>query len=131
ACHVTPGLSTLSPLVGALGHGRLADGKWLRLGRLLPRLLRHGALLDADQGFAVRAVQDVDPARGSGFGNALAPLAVYYRVEEYHWARGIIVPDVVVNLLKVPHILAGLRFQGDPRAAKRVIARAHVPVFSW
>src|SRR5712691_5671846 len=38
--------------LGTLGHGRIADGDRLRLGRLLPGLLRHRALLDPDQGLA-------------------------------------------------------------------------------
>src|SRR5262249_33791878 len=71
------------------------------------------------------------PARVAGFGNALTPLAIYYRVEEHHRAGGIVVPDVVVNLLEVPDILAGLGPQGHHRGAEQVIALAHRPVVIW
>ena len=40
--------------------------------RLLARLLRHRPFLDADQWFAVCAVEDVDPAVATGLGNPLA-----------------------------------------------------------
>src|SRR5438132_12134783 len=58
--------------LGTLRHGRVALRVRLRLRRLLPRLLRHRPLLDADQRCAVRAIQDVDPAGPARFGDALA-----------------------------------------------------------
>src|SRR5439155_12233019 len=88
--------------LGALGYGRVAQGDRLRLGRLLSRLLRHRALFDPDQGLAVRAVQDVHPAGAAGFGDSLARLAVDDGVEDDERARGIVIPDVVMDLLEVP-----------------------------
>ena len=91
-------------------HGRVPEGEGLRPGCLLPWFLGHRAFLDANQGFAIRAVEDVHPACVAGFGDALTRLAVDHRVEEDHGARGIIVPDIMVHLLEVPDVLARLGF---------------------
>src|SRR5438132_11521872 len=111
--------------LGTLRHGRVALGVRLRLRRLLPRLLRHRPLLDADQRLAVRAIQDVDPAGPAGLGDALARLAVDHGIEEHDRAGRVVVPDVVVDLLEVPDVLAGLRLQRDHRRAVQVVALAH------
>src|SRR5438876_9634800 len=111
--------------LGTLRHGRVALGVRLRLRRLLPRLLRHRPLLDADQRLAVRAIQDVDPAGPAGLGDALARLAVGHGIEEHDRAGRVVVPDVVVDLLEVPDVLAGLRLQRDHRRAEQVVALAH------
>jgi hypothetical protein len=66
---------------GTLRHDGVADREGLRLRSLLPRLLRHRALLDTDQRLAIGAVEDVDPPRPSRLGDALAGLAVNHRVE--------------------------------------------------
>src|SRR5262245_12127055 len=50
-----------------LRHDRVADRIGLGLCSLLSRLLRHRAFLDADQRFAVGAVEAVDPAGLTGF----------------------------------------------------------------
>ena len=55
-----------------LRHERVARRIRLRLRGRLPRLLRHGPLLDADERLAVRAIEDVDPARLARLGDALA-----------------------------------------------------------
>src|SRR4029077_14425940 len=77
------------------------------------------------------AVENVDPARVAGFGNALTRPAIDHRIEEHDRAGGIVVPDVVVHLLEVPDILAGLGLQGHHRGAEQVIARAHRTVMIW
>src|SRR5207245_5243548 len=101
--------------VGALGHDRIPEGDWLRVGCLLAWLLGRRAFLDANQGLAIRAVEDVHPPCVAGFGNALTRLAIDHRVEEDHRARGIIVPDVVVHLLEVPDGFDGLCAYGPTR----------------
>src|SRR2546425_4604328 len=119
------GLLVARHRLGTLRYGRVALRVRLGLRRLLPRLLRHRSLLDADQRLAVRAIQDVDPARPPGFGDALARLAVDHGIEEHDRAGRVVVPDVVVDLLEVPDVLAGLRLQRDHRRAVQVVALAH------
>src|SRR5437667_297910 len=83
------------------------------------------AHLGADRRLAVRAIQDVDPAGPAGLGDALARLAVDHGIEEHDRAGRVVVPDVVVDLLEVPDVLAGLRLQRDHRRAEQVVALAH------
>src|SRR5262249_30027045 len=97
----------------------------LGLGCLLPRVLRHRALLDADQGFAVGAVEDVDPSRAASFGNPFARLSVDNRVERDHRARGVAVPGLAVNALDAPAVLTAPGLQGDGRGAEQVVTLAH------
>ena len=111
--------------LGTLRHDRVADRERLRLRGLLPRLLRHRTLLDADQRLAVGAVEDVDPAGTASLGDALARLAVDHRVEQDDRARRIVVPDVVVHLLVVPGIGAGLGVDREDRGAEQIVAFAH------
>src|SRR5262249_44645517 len=94
-------------------------------GGLLPRLLRHWALLDADQRFAVGAVHDIDPAGATGLGRGLARLAVDDGVEQKNRARRVVVPNVVVHLLEVPGIGAGLGVDREERGAKKIVPFAH------
>src|SRR5207302_7164310 len=94
--------------LGTLRHDRVAGWEGLRLRRLLPRLLRHRTLLDADQRFAVGAVEDVDPAGAACLRDAFAWLAVDHGVEKDDRARRVIIPDVVMHLLEMPGVLAGL-----------------------
>jgi len=101
-----------------LRYDRIAEREGLRLRRLLPRLLRHRALLDTDQRFAVGAVEDVHPTGAAGFGKRLARLAVDDRIEQHDWARRIVVPDVVVHLLEMPSIRAGLGVHREDRGAE-------------
>src|SRR6267143_1809771 len=122
------GLLVARHRLGTLRHGRVALRVRLRLRRLLPRLLRHRPLLDADQRCAVRAIQDVDPAGPARFGDALAGPAVDHGIEEHDRTGRVVVPDVVMDLLEVPHVLAGLRLQRDHRRAVQVVAFPHRPV---
>src|SRR5262249_48804123 len=112
-------------LVDALRHGRVADRVGLRFGGLLPRLLGHRALLDADQRLSIGAVEDVDPAGSPGFGDALARHAVDDGVEQHDRACRVIVPNVVMYLLEMPDILAGLGLERHQRRAEQVVALTH------
>src|SRR5262249_24027155 len=103
----TAGFSIPRQHVSALGHDRVADRERLRLRRLLPWLLWHWTLLDAKQGLAVGAVQEIHPARAADFGEALARLPIDHCVKEHHRTRGIIVPDVVMHLLEMPGVGPG------------------------
>src|SRR5262249_16838664 len=77
----TAGILIPGERVGALAQRRGADRVRLGLRCLLPRVLRNRALLDADQGFAVGAVEDVDPSRAASFGDPFTRLSVDHRVE--------------------------------------------------
>src|SRR5262249_20790320 len=99
--------------------------------RLLARLLGYWALFNTNQGLAVRAIQDIDPACAAGFGNALARLTIDHRVKEHHRAGGIVVPDVVVHLLEVPGVSTGLGMHRHDRGAEEVVALTRRPVVIW
>src|SRR5262252_3593491 len=60
----------------ALRHHRVTDRVGLGLRRLLARLLWHRPFLDAEQRFAVRSVEQINPAGLAGLGDSLARLAV-------------------------------------------------------
>ena len=110
------------------GHERVAARDRLRPRRGLSRLLRHRLLVDADERLAVRAVEDVDPARLVRLRGGLAEAAVDRHVEQHHGTRTVVVPEVVMNLLKVPAILAGGRVDGHHRRREQVVARANPAV---
>src|SRR4051794_32749475 len=93
------GLFVAVERLGALRDGRVADRVRLCLRRLLPRLLRDRALLNADQRFAVGAVEDVYPPGATRLGYSLPRLAIDHGIKEHDRAGGIIVPNVVMHLL--------------------------------
>ena len=99
--------------------------KGLRRRGRLPRLLRHGLLLDADQRLAGLAIEDVGPARLADLAMPLRSLPSIRRVEQHDGIRRVVVPDVVMHLLEVPAVLAGLRVDRDDRDAEEVVAGAH------
>src|SRR5581483_7055630 len=103
---------------------------WIRLRgrRRLARLLRHGSLLDTDQRLAGHAVEDVGPPGLGDLNESLHRLAVDLRVEQYDRIRGVIVPDVVMNLLEVPTVLARLGLDREDRHREQIVARSHVAV---
>ena len=55
-----------------LRHDGVAARERLRRGRRLPRLLRHGPLVDADDRLAGLAIEDVRPARLADLDDRLA-----------------------------------------------------------
>src|SRR6185436_11016074 len=112
--------------VDLLRHDRVTDRIWLRRGRRLPRLLRHGLLVYADDRFAGLAIEDVRPARLRHFDKALARLAIDGRIEQHHRIGRVVVPDVVMHLLEVPAVLACLRFEGDDRHGEEVVTGTHI-----
>ena len=77
----------------------------------VPLVLRHGPLLDADEGFARHTVEYVDPPGLAGFGDGLAGFAVDLDVEQHDGIGRVVVPDVVMDLLKMPAVLAGVDIQ--------------------
>ena len=92
----------------------------------MPRLLWHGPLLDADERFAVRPVENVDPAGLAGFGDGLAVLAADLDVEQHYRVGGVVVPDIVMHLLEMPAVFAGMDIQREHRRGEQVVSGAHV-----
>ncbi len=111
-----------------LRHERVAARVRLRRRRRLPRLLRHGAFVDADERHAVRAIEDVDPARLARLREAFAQRSVQLEIEQHDGARAVVIPDVVVDLLKVPAVFTGARVERDDRRREQVVAGAHAAV---
>src|SRR5428012_11549 len=95
-------------LLRTLRHDCIANRYGLRCRRLLPRLLWHRLLLDADEWFSIGTIEDVDPAGATGLRDPLSRFAVDHSVEQDYRARRIVVPEVVVYLLEVPDIFPGL-----------------------
>ena len=97
----------------------------LRRGRRLARLLRHGALLDADQRLAGLSVEDVGPARLADLRKPFAHRAADAHVEQHDGIRRVVIPEVVMNLLEVPAVLAGASLDRNDRRREQVVAGAH------
>src|SRR6202044_1163737 len=60
-----------------------------------------------------------------GLGDALSGLTVDGCIEQDDRARGVEVPDIVVNLLEVPGVFACLDLQRDHRGAIQIVALTH------
>ncbi len=93
-------------------------------GRCLPRLLRDGLLVDADERLAGLTIEDVRPAGLSHFDDRLSRATCKVHVHEDDWIDRVVVPDVVMHLLKVPAILAGGELDGEHRRRIQVVAGA-------
>src|SRR5262249_22208594 len=93
-------------------------------GRLLPWFLGNWTLFDPDQRFSVGAIENVDPTGAAGLGNPLSRLAIDHRVEQDHRAPCIVVPNVVMDFLEVPHIFASLGLQCATRSTEGIVAFA-------
>src|SRR5205085_2602452 len=88
-----------------------ASPRNLRRRGLLEGALWDGLLADRDQRLARLAVEQVEPAGLAGLADPVRAVVV----EEHDGARRVVVPDVVVDLLEVPAVLAGLRVDRDDR----------------
>src|ERR1700730_7526294 len=111
--------------LGTLRYEGVADRKGLRFRCVLPRLLRHRPLLDADQRLAAGPGKNVNPAGAARLRGPPSRLAVDHGVEEDHRARSVVVPNVVMHLLEVPGVLSGLGLQRDDRGAEQIVSFAH------
>src|SRR5262249_30114730 len=98
----------------------------VRLGRrgLLARLLVDRFFVDADEWLAIASIEQIAPAGLGALEQALARLTVVGLIEHPRRARRVEVPDVGVDLLEVPLVLAGLVVEGDDRAGEQVVALA-------
>lgn len=96
--------------------------KRLRLRRLLDRALRHGLLVDPEERLPRLPVEQVEPTGLARLRDARPQLAVDVHVEQHDRAGRVVVPDVVVDFLEVPPVLAGLRVERDDRASEEVVA---------
>ena len=70
------------------------------------------------------AIEQVDPTRLARLTEAFDRFPVHLHVEQNVRADDVVVPDVVVDLLKVPLAGAGLGIQGDEGLREQVVARA-------
>jgi hypothetical protein len=107
----------------------------LRAHRLLARhvRLRHRALLHRPDRLAGAAIEDVGERLLRQLHDGRDPLSVDGDVDQDWMRRHVVVPDVVMNELLVPHLLAGLRLDGHECVAIEVVARpmAAVDVVGW
>src|SRR3954469_12351831 len=118
-------LLPLRRVARALCRERLPHRNRLRRIRVLRRVLRELLLIDTDQRLAVRAVEDVHPAGLAGLSEAVPQLTLVVDVEEHDRVRsGVVVPDVVVDLLVVPLVRPGRRVQRHDRLREELLARA-------
>src|SRR6185437_4583847 len=113
--------------LAALGAECIADRAGLCRGRCLPRLLLDWLLLDADQRLAVGAIQEIAPAGLAALIDALTRLSVELRVEQHDRTRGIVVPDVVMDFLEMPAVLAGLVVDRHNRRGEQIVSWTHRP----
>ena len=97
----------------------------LRRSGALPRLLRHFALVDADERRAVGAIEHIHPACLPRVGEAFAHCAIKLDVEQRDGRGRVVVPDVVVHFLEVPPVRAALRIDGDDRRREQIVAAAN------
>src|SRR5579862_6709798 len=104
--------------VDALRHECIANRHRLSWRGVLQWLLHHRRLDDIEQRLTGDAVEDVHPTGFRGLGERLAYRALVGRIEQNHWIGRVVVPDIVVNLLEMPAILAALRLDGDDRDGK-------------
>ena len=107
-----------------LRHDGVAARERLRRGRLLPRLLRHRLLVNADERLPGLAIEDVGPAGLSHFGDRLARTAAHVHVHEDDRIDRVVVPDVVMHLLEVPAIFPGGELDRQHRGRVQVVAGA-------
>ncbi len=107
----------------------------LRLRGLLSRhvRLRHRALFYRPHRTAVAAIEDVREALLRQLHDDRDPLSVDGDIEQDRMCRHVVVPDVVMNQLLVPHLLARARFHRDERVAIEVVtgAMATVDIVGW
>ena len=110
-------------------HKMRHDGISHRIGlgcsRGLAGFLGDRSFLDPEQGFAVLAVQDIDPAGLVDLGDGLAGHAVDRHIEQHHRIAGVIVPEVMMDLLVVPAVLAGGGVHRDDGHREQIVSRAH------
>src|SRR5688572_14884446 len=102
----------------------VAAREGLRRSSLLPRLLRDGLLVDADERLPCLAIEDVRPAGLPHFDDRLPRPATHVHIHQDDGVDCVVVPDVVMHLLKVPAILAGLELDGEHRRRVEVVAGA-------
>lgn len=88
------------------GNKRVPARKRLSRRRALARVLWDWLLIDSQERFASDAIEDINPSRLARFGDGFAGTPVYLYVEKNDGVRRIVIPDVMVDLLKVPAILS-------------------------
>ena len=112
------------------GDALPVEGRRLRGERLRRRgalaghhRLRHRALLDRPHRLAGLAVEDVEERRLARLHHGLDAPAVDRDLAERRRPYGVVLPDVVVHHLEVPHPLAGRGVERDEAVGEEVVPR--------
>src|SRR5207248_2457198 len=114
--------------VDALRDEGVAARNRLRRRRVLPGLLRNGLLVDPNQRLAVRAIENINPARFVWFACSLPESSVDHDIEQNDRAWPVVIPQVMVDLLEVPFVFSGPGIDGDHRRREQVVAFAYPAV---
>ena len=110
-----------------LNHRRIARER-LRLRRRLVGALRNRSFCDSVERLAVRPVEDVRPTCLARLRNRMPQPASHLDVEEHDRTGRVVIPDVVMDLLEVPAVLACRRVDRHDRAREEVVAGPGVAV---
>ena len=105
----------------ALWNDRIAGRVGLGGGGRAARLLLDRLLLNADQGFSVAAIENVDPTGLASLGDALAQSSIVDLIEQHHRARAVEIPQVMMHLLEMPGVTA-VEVQRHDRGAEQIVA---------
>jgi hypothetical protein len=84
----------------------------------------HGLFFDGEEGFAGLAVEEEDVGRFGDLGDGVDLLAVVLHGHEVGRGGQIAVPQIVVDGLKVPLALAGVRIEREEGVGEEVVAVA-------
>ncbi len=105
-------------------EGRWPGGEGLRGRGALPGHigLRHGQLLDRPHRISGSPVEDEGEGLLGQEGDRWDLASVHDQVRQDRCRRRIVVPDAVVDRLKVPHPFAGGGFEGNDALRKQVVA---------
>ena len=85
---------------------------------------RRWPFLDGVNRHAADTIQNEQQAVLGADGDRRHGLVADARVEQQRWRLQVVVPNVVVNRLKVPEVAAGARISRDDRRAEQVVADA-------
>ena len=84
--------------------------------------LWNGFLLDRPHGCAGHAIEDIQETSLVGSKDRLDPFTVDCDITEYRRRRRVVIPEIVMHHLKVPHQLTVLRIEDDEGIGKEILA---------
>ena len=86
--------------------------------------MRHRTLLDGPQWLTCHPIEDVQETKLSGLRHHVHILSIVLDGEQFRRDRKIIIPQIVMDQLKVPQPLASARVQREQRIPEQVVALA-------